>query len=171
MTVMIEGLRLVDPLEVNRADLFAFERTTWYEEAVNSGVSCGNAIRLFDGVTTDMHSQLMVARGHDDETYFQVMQDDTDAIVALVDGDTADNYLRKLYVVSGMQSRGLGSRLLEEYESRAAEGPIGLSVLRGNLRAQAFYSRHGYRIVDPKPRWIGRGIQAIDMVKERGVAA
>ncbi|MBV7335365.1 GNAT family N-acetyltransferase [Chloroflexi bacterium TSY] len=53
-----------------------------------------------------------------------------------------------LGVVPELQSRGIGSRMLEEFVQLAHErelDQIGLAVGLTNTRAQALYLRHGYR--------------------------
>ena len=58
--------------------------------------------------------------------------------------------LYQLYVAKGAQGTGLAGRLLDEalrHLEAARPGPVWLGVWSGNVRAQAFYARHGFRKV------------------------
>lgn len=55
------------------------------------------------------------------------------------------NFLHSLYVTE--RGRGIGKALLD-HVSAIADGPISLKVQTLNLRAQDFYRREGFRLVD-----------------------
>ncbi len=55
------------------------------------------------------------------------------------------NFLHSLYVAE--RGRGIGRALLD-YVSQAADGPLSLKVQTANSRAQAFYIREGFRVVE-----------------------
>jgi len=55
------------------------------------------------------------------------------------------NFLHSLYVSE--RGRGIGKALLDHVSS-IADGPLSLKVQTANRRAQAFYSREGFRLVE-----------------------
>ncbi|MBP7701035.1 MAG: GNAT family N-acetyltransferase [Phenylobacterium sp.] len=55
------------------------------------------------------------------------------------------NFLHSLYVEA--RGAGVGKALLD-HVAAAADGPLSLKCLSPNLRAQDFYLREGFRIVD-----------------------
>jgi ribosomal protein S18 acetylase RimI-like enzyme len=55
------------------------------------------------------------------------------------------NFLHSLYVIE--RGRGIGKALLD-HVSAVADGPISLKVQTLNLRAQDFYRREGFRLLD-----------------------
>lgn len=57
--------------------------------------------------------------------------------------------IRKVFVEPGLAGRGLGRRLVEAAESRAAAAGCRGFVVRANLNAVAFYERLGYRGAGP----------------------
>lgn len=76
-------------------------------------------------------------------------------------------YLRLIAVDESLRGSGLGSALLAAFEERTAS--VGrdwcLLVSDFNLRAQAFYARHGYRRVGELPGFAREGIAEVFMVK------
>ena len=56
-----------------------------------------------------------------------------------------NNFLHSLYVEA--RGAGVGKALLD-HVAAAADGPLSLKCLSPNLRAQDFYLREGFRIVD-----------------------
>lgn len=82
-------------------------------------------------------------------------------------------YLRLIAVDESRRGSGVGSALLDEFESRTAS--VGrdwcLLVSDFNLKAQAFYERHGYRKVGAIPDFAREGIAEVFMAKPRRGAA
>jgi ribosomal protein S18 acetylase RimI-like enzyme len=78
-----------------------------------------------------------------------VMQDGR--VVGMLSADEhADHiHLRQLFILPEAQNRGIGTRLLGLVLERARTValPVRLQVLKVNKRAQAFYVRHGFRVV------------------------
>ena len=78
-------------------------------------------------------------------------------------------YLKLIAVDGTKRSSGVGSALLEAYERRTAT--IGrvwtLMVSDFNLRAIAFYERHGYEKVGAIPDFSREGIAELLMTKQR----
>ena len=62
------------------------------------------------------------------------------------------NFIHSLYVAD--RGRGIGRAMLDHLE-RIADGPLSLKCQVANIRAQAFYRREGFRVVeagaDPPP--------------------
>ena len=62
------------------------------------------------------------------------------------------NFIHSLYVAE--RGRGIGRAMLD-YLERIADGPLSLKCQTANRRAQAFYVREGFRVVeegaDPAP--------------------
>jgi ribosomal protein S18 acetylase RimI-like enzyme len=77
-------------------------------------------------------------------------------------------YLRLIAVEESLRGSGVGSSLLDEFETRTAS--VGrdwcLLVSDFNKRAQAFYERHGYRKAGALPDFARVGITEILMVKK-----
>ncbi|WP_225547054.1 GNAT family N-acetyltransferase [Chromobacterium violaceum] len=61
--------------------------------------------------------------------------------------------LVKLYLLPAFRNRGLGTLLLQSVirQGRIENKPSRLRVLQVNQLAQAFYSRHGFKIIDESP--------------------
>ncbi|WP_434628662.1 GNAT family N-acetyltransferase [Chromobacterium sp. CV08] len=61
--------------------------------------------------------------------------------------------LVKLYLLPAFRNQGLGSLLLQSLirQGQTENKPIRLRVLRVNELAQAFYSRHGFKIISESP--------------------
>jgi ribosomal protein S18 acetylase RimI-like enzyme len=78
-------------------------------------------------------------------------------------------YLRLIAVDESLRGSGVGSVLLAEFESRTAS--VGrdwfLLVSDFNVKAQAFYERHGYRKCGALPDFARPGITEILMAKKR----
>lgn len=68
-------------------------------------------------------------------------------------------YLRLLAVLGPFQRRGVGADLLAAYEAETAwaSAHAFLLVSAGNLAAQRFYRRHGYRRVGRLPELVVPG--------------
>lgn len=102
-----------------------------------------------------------VTRAHDDEDVrgwvATHLVPATECWVAEVDGEVvammalSPGWIDQLYVVPGVQGRGIGSDLVRLALQRAAdEGwePVQLWTFQVNARARAFYARHGFREVE-----------------------
>jgi ribosomal protein S18 acetylase RimI-like enzyme len=74
------------------------------------------------------------------------------AILGILAYYRPDNFVHSLYVDD--RGRGVGRALLDHVEA-VADGPLSLKVQVANTRAQAFYLREGFRVVeegrDPPP--------------------
>lgn len=55
------------------------------------------------------------------------------------------DWLEQLYVHPSHQGQGIGAVLLDQAK-RASTGTLRLHVFQQNLRAQAFYKRHGFKV-------------------------
>lgn len=67
--------------------------------------------------------------------------------------------LYQLYILNAAQGAGIGRQLLDAALSHLAAahpGPVWLGVWSGNLKAQAFYARHGFRKVGEYSFPVGR---------------
>lgn len=62
-------------------------------------------------------------------------------------------WLVKLYLLADFRGQGIGTAMLEQVVQEAEElrKPVRLRVLRINVRAQALYARHGFRVVEQTP--------------------
>lgn len=58
-----------------------------------------------------------------------------------------DGTLEALYLLAGVRRRGIGSRLLAVVKA-ASPGRLDLFVFQRNTDARAFYTRHGFVVVD-----------------------
>jgi ribosomal protein S18 acetylase RimI-like enzyme len=71
--------------------------------------------------------------------------------VGLIAAEDSSDFISlvKLYVRAGARGQGIGSAVLSDLIQRADSLglPVRLRVLRVNERAQALYSRHGFRVV------------------------
>jgi ribosomal protein S18 acetylase RimI-like enzyme len=68
------------------------------------------------------------------------------------EGRPGEYHINNIAVLPSVRSRGLGTRLLQYAEERAADAGLSrcsLSVAISNERAQALYERLGYRMLDP----------------------
>lgn len=70
-------------------------------------------------------------------------------------------------VKDGSRRRGIGSRLVEEYidSVRGRASLVRLEVRSGNLAAQAFYFRLGFRLIGVVKNYYRNGDDALIMVK------
>lgn len=98
----------------------------------------------------DAEQRLKHRTNFDPQTTRIVVVDGADAGLVTVE-DLADHvWLVKLYLRPGQRGHGVGTALLGDVLRRAdAVGlPVRLRVLRVNVRAQALYARHGFRVVE-----------------------
>jgi len=79
-----------------------------------------------------------------------------DAAAGLIAAEHFPSYvwLVKLYLLPGYQGLGIGSALLAELLAHAHQQrkQVTLQVLKDNLRAQALYARHGFKITAQRPQ-------------------
>ena len=78
-----------------------------------------------------------------ENTIYLAIQDDSDAVVGLMATNGA--FLNQLYIHTGFQRRGIGSRLLD-VAKKLSSGKLQLYTFEINLGAQAFYEKHGFKI-------------------------
>jgi ribosomal protein S18 acetylase RimI-like enzyme len=98
----------------------------------------------------------------------------SDVHIPEVDVRTGDQELRRLYVDTALQGRGLGPELLEaalDHPRLAAAARVFLQVWERNERAVALYERYGFRVVGTTTFTVG-GVTMEDllMVLERDAA-
>jgi GNAT superfamily N-acetyltransferase len=67
--------------------------------------------------------------------------------VLAVSRDEAAAWIDQLYVMPGAEGRGIGSKLLQHAHHHVRR-PVRLYTFQENLRARAFYERHGYRALE-----------------------
>lgn len=113
---------------------------------------------LYERVLRDTFTWLP-ASSHKGQDFLRAAREE-EVMVALRDGRILGftafyrpgNFLHSLYVAE--RGRGVGPALLRQVEARA-DGPVSLKCQAANGRAQAFYLREGYKIVergeDPPP--------------------
>jgi putative acetyltransferase len=98
------------------------------------------------------------------ERYVEAMREGGEAFIvaAVADGDLAgfcsfrDDEVKGLYVAPEWARRGVGSALLREAEATiAAAGHPRIRIV-ASLSGQAFYERHGYRVIERRD-WTSRG--------------
>lgn len=70
---------------------------------------------------------------------------DRDRIVGLAAFYRPQNFIHSLYVTE--RGRGIGKALLEHLQS-TTDGPLALKCQAKNVRAQAFYIREGFQLVE-----------------------
>jgi ribosomal protein S18 acetylase RimI-like enzyme len=89
-------------------------------------------------------------------------------------GVGVDAELRRLYVQEGLQSQGIGSRLMDAALARpvlAGEREISLDVWVLNPRAQQFYARYGFRVVGEREFKVASGgVTTPDLIMVRRAA-
>ncbi|KQW65975.1 hypothetical protein ASE17_14280 [Phenylobacterium sp. Root77] len=83
-----------------------------------------------------------LAHAQDEEVY---LAQDGDRLLGVAGFHRPGNFLHSLYVET--RGAGVGKALLD-HVTAAADGPLSLKCLSPNLRAQDFYLREGFRIVD-----------------------
>lgn len=83
-----------------------------------------------------------LAQALDEEVY---LARDGDRLLGIAGFHRPDSFLHSLYVET--RGAGVGKALLD-HVAAAADGPLSLKCLSPNLRAQDFYLREGFRIVD-----------------------
>jgi GNAT superfamily N-acetyltransferase len=82
--------------------------------------------------------------------------------------------LHKLYLLSEMHGRGLGSRLLQHVEREVRAGGVRrliLSVNKRNAKAIAAYQQNGFRIVESVVTDIGGGFVMDDYIMAKDLSA
>lgn len=86
---------------------------------------------------------------HEEEVYVAV---EAGRILGVAAFFRPGNFIHSLYVAQ--RGRGVGQALLDHLQS-VADGPLSLKCQTANRRAQAFYRREGFRVVeegaDPPP--------------------
>ncbi|HYG65592.1 MAG TPA: GNAT family N-acetyltransferase [Thermoanaerobaculia bacterium] len=78
-------------------------------------------------------------------------------------------YLKVLAVVPGLQSRGIGSRLMADIEAwlwESGAGAIMLETANDETSARDFYERHGYFVLEVLDRFYEDGTGAFRMMKD-----
>jgi GNAT superfamily N-acetyltransferase len=83
-----------------------------------------------------------LAHARDEEVY---LAQDGERLLGVAGFHRPGNFLHSLYVE--IRGAGVGKALLD-HVTAAADGPLSLKCLSPNLRAQDFYLREGFRIVD-----------------------
>ena len=83
-----------------------------------------------------------IAAAQDEEVYLAV---DGERLLGVASLYRPDSFLHSLYVEA--RGAGVGKALLD-HVAAVAGGPLSLKCLSPNLRAQDFYLREGFRIVD-----------------------
>lgn len=75
--------------------------------------------------------------------------------MAVGEDGTPRGRIRKVFVEPGLAGRGLGRRLVEAAEARAAAAGARGYLVRANLNAVPFYERLGYRVTGPGAMAVG----------------
>ena len=77
-----------------------------------------------------------------------VLACDGDGVIGLIatSREAGVSWINQLFVVPGRTAQGIGTRLLEEALTRL-ERPVHLYTFQANVRARAFYERHGFRAI------------------------
>jgi len=83
-----------------------------------------------------------VAAAQDEEVYLAA---DGERLLGVASLYRPDNFLHSLYVEA--RGRGVGKALLD-HVAQGADGPLHLKCQVPNLRAQAFYAREGFAVVE-----------------------
>ncbi len=104
------------------------------------------------------------AAGLAPERYVQAMGEggETFIVAAAADGTLAgfcsfkDDEVKGLYVAPEWARRGVGSALLRQAEATIAARGYRLIRIVASLSGQAFYERHGYRLLERRD-WTSRG--------------
>ena len=87
-----------------------------------------------------------------DPDRLSIIEDDEGRAVGVLDvSDEGDHvYLARIAILPQAQGRGIGTEVVRGVLSRGL--PVRLHVFTNNLRAQRFYARLGFRIVDQDVR-------------------
>ena len=96
------------------------------------------------GIHSDVETHAFVANVMIAQRETWLAWEDETALGLLVLGGSEVDWL---FVDPVAQSRGVGSALIEHAKIRSPNG-LALWVFESNRRAQAFYERHGFVIVD-----------------------
>lgn len=97
----------------------------------------------FTWQAAERHQADHFLKAAEDEDVFVAL--DGGRIVAVASLYRPDEFLHSLYVEA--RGRGIGKALLD-HVSRVARGPITLKVQLANARAQDFYQREGFRVLE-----------------------
>jgi ribosomal protein S18 acetylase RimI-like enzyme len=98
------------------------------------------------------------------ERYVEAMEEGGETFIVAVAADGAlagfcsfkDDEVKGLYVAPTMACRGVGSALLRQAEAAIAAAGHARVRIGAALSGQAFYERHGYRVVERRG-WKARG--------------
>ena len=84
------------------------------------------------------------------ETHSIILADEAVAGFVAVETFPTYTWLVKLYLFKAFRGRGIGSKILQDLldDARTQGKRVTLQVLRVNLRAQALYARHGFKITE-----------------------
>ena len=84
------------------------------------------------------------------ETYRMIVVEGEVAGLVAVEEFPSHVWLVKLYLLAKYRGQGTGSKVLRDVlQGAAAQGkPVTLRVLRVNLRAQALYAKHGFKVTE-----------------------
>lgn len=111
--------------------------------------------RTFTWIPAWRHNAQDFLRAAEDEDVFVAVSEFR--IVGVAGFHQADNFLHSLYVAE--RGLGVGKAILDHIQALAS-GPVALKCQAANLRAQAFYRREGFQVVeqgrDPPsgPPWV-----------------
>jgi GNAT superfamily N-acetyltransferase len=99
----------------------------------------------FTWVPPERHRAADFLRAARDEEVFVALRGGR--IVATAAVFAPQSFIHSLYVDEGERGRGVGAAMLAFLAERFPE-PLSLKVQAPNLRAQAFYLREGFRVVE-----------------------
>jgi ribosomal protein S18 acetylase RimI-like enzyme len=129
-----------------------------YPQVQNLWASMDKGVRLGRSDTPD-EIQKKLAR---DPDLFLIAEEDGQIIGTVIGGyDGRRGLLYHLAVATSFRGRGVGSRLMDEIESRLrAKGCIRcyLMVLADNDEAMRYYEKHGWETMDPHVRTFAKNI-------------
>ncbi len=83
-----------------------------------------------------------IAAAQDEEVYLAA---DAERLLGVASLYRPDNFLHSLYVEA--RGQGVGKALLD-HVAEASDGPLHLKCQVPNIRAQAFYAREGFAVVE-----------------------
>jgi diamine N-acetyltransferase len=95
--------------------------------------------------------------------------------IAVADASPGDQELRRLYVMPGLQRRGIGRKLMEDalaHPRLRRAGRIYLDVWERNFGARRLYEALGFKVIGAQPFAVASGVgQDLDLVMVRADAA